>query len=131
MLTKAHVNSFVKYDRYQKILDARINPSEGIDSDTADSVASAIYRWSLDHGVTHFCHWFQPLTGTTAQKQDAFIIRNPDGSISSNFTGKNLIKSEPDASSFPSGGLRETHMARGYSVWDPNSPPFIIDSGQA
>ncbi|KAK8795127.1 hypothetical protein WA588_003976 [Blastocystis sp. NMH] len=110
---------------YQKVLDARKSPDIQLDPETADVVALAMMKWAESLGVTHFCHWFQPLSGVTAQKQDAFISR-VDGKTVSNFTGKKLIKGEPDASSFPNGGLRETHMARGFTVWDPNSNPVVV-----
>ncbi|KAM7457901.1 hypothetical protein BLSTO_01338 [Blastocystis sp. subtype 1] len=110
---------------YNKVVEARKNANIQLDKETADIVADAMMKWAESLGVTHFCHWFQPLSGVTAQKQDAFISR-VNGKTVSNFTGKKLIKGEPDASSFPNGGLRETHMARGFTVWDPNSNPIIV-----
>lgn len=127
----SHVYFYYLFYSYDRILEARRNPKTAIDSETADSVASAILRWAKDRGATHYTHWFQPLTGSTAQKHDSFLERQSDGDVVTNFTGKLLVKSEPDASSFPNGGLRETHMARGYSVWDPNSHPFVMDTGEA
>ena len=122
--------------RYNKVLEARKNPDIQLDPETADVVAEALMKWAESLGVTHFCHWFQPLSGVTAQKQDAcrivprrndvIVITRVNGKTVSNFTGKKLIKGEPDASSFPNGGLRETHMARGFTVWDPNSNPVIM-----
>ncbi len=99
-----------------------------LDRATADSIAHAMKRWALEKGATHYTHWFQPLTGTTAEKHDAFIDPDLDGEPMTHFSGKNLIKGEPDASSFPSGGLRATFEARGYTYWDVTSPAFIKDS---
>ncbi len=99
-----------------------------LDRPTADSIAHAMKRWALDNGATHYTHWFQPLTGTTAEKHDAFIDPDSNGEPMTHFSGKNLIKGEPDASSFPSGGLRATFEARGYTYWDVTSPAFIKDN---
>ncbi|MBR2769765.1 MAG: glutamine synthetase III, partial [Solobacterium sp.] len=96
-----------------------------LDRQTADSIAHAMKRWALENGATHYTHWFQPLTGTTAEKHDAFIDPDSMGMPMTHFSGKNLIKGEPDASSFPSGGLRATFEARGYTAWDPTSYAFI------
>ena len=98
-----------------------------LDRPTADSIAHAMKRWALENGATHYTHWFQPLTGTTAEKHDAFIDPDSSGEPMTHFSGKNLIKGEPDASSFPSGGLRATFEARGYTYWDVSSPAFIKD----
>ena len=98
---------------------------EPFDSSIADEVAHGMKTWAMERGATHFTHWFQPLTGKTAEKHDAFLNRSSDGKILMAFSGKNLIVSEPDASSFPSGGLRCTFEARGYTAWDPTSPVFI------
>ena len=100
-----------------------------MDADTANSVAHAIKEWAIDKGATHYCHWFQPMTGTTAEKHDSFIEFTDSGDIIERFSGKQLIQGEPDASSFPSGGLRSTFEARGYTAWDPTSPAFIIKNG--
>ena len=96
-----------------------------LDRPTADAIAHAMKRWAMEHGATHFTHWFQPLTGGTAEKHDAFVEPGADGEPISRFSGKMLIKGEPDASSFPSGGLRATFEARGYTYWDVTSPVFI------
>lgn len=96
-----------------------------LDRATADAIAHAMKRWAMEHGATHFTHWFQPLTGGTAEKHDAFVEPGTDGEPISRFSGKMLIKGEPDASSFPSGGLRATFEARGYTYWDVTSPVFI------
>lgn len=95
--------------------------------ETANVIANAMKDWATEKGVTHFTHWFQPMTGITAEKHDSFISRSSDGGIIMEFGGKNLIKGEPDASSFPSGGLRATFEARGYTAWDPTSYAFIKD----
>ena len=102
--------------------------SEGqLDRPTADAIAHAMKRWAMEHGATHFTHWFQPLNGTTAEKHDAFVEPDSEGEPIARFSGKMLIKGEPDASSFPSGGLRATFEARGYTSWDVTSPVFIKD----
>jgi len=98
-----------------------------LDLDTANVIANAMKEWAVDKGVTHFTHWFQPLTGITAEKHDSFISPAKNGGVIMEFNGKELIKGEPDASSFPSGGLRATFEARGYTAWDPTSPAFIKD----
>ena len=93
----------------------------------ADVIAAAMKDWALEKGATHFTHWFQPMTGITAEKHDAFLSPSEGGGAILEFSGKALIQSEPDASSFPSGGLRATFEARGYTAWDPSSPAFIKD----
>ena len=108
-------------------LKKTIDEDERLDSEVADAVAGAMKDWAIAHGATHFTHWFQPLTGITAEKHDSFISPAPDGGIIMEFSGKELIKGEPDASSFPSGGLRATFEARGYTAWDPTSYAFIKD----
>ena len=106
-------------------LKQTIQQGKKLDSGLADSVASAMKDWAVENGATHFTHWFQPLTGITAEKHDSFIAPAPDGRVIMDFSGKELIKGEPDASSFPSGGLRATFEARGYTAWDPTSYAFI------
>ena len=108
-------------------LKSTIKEGKGIDSSIADTVANAMKEWAIEKGATHFTHWFQPLTGITAEKHDSFISPTEDGGILMEFSGKELIKGEPDASSFPSGGLRATFEARGYTAWDPSSYAFIKD----
>ncbi|MDO5131987.1 MAG: glutamine synthetase III [Eubacteriales bacterium] len=98
-----------------------------LELDVANTVAAAMKEWAIEHGATHFTHWFQPMTGLTAEKHDSFISPTSDGGILMEFSGKELVKGEPDASSFPSGGLRATFEARGYTAWDPSSPAFIKD----
>lgn len=108
-------------------LKSTIKEGKGIDSTIADAVASAMKDWAIEKGATHFTHWFQPLTGITAEKHDSFICPTDDGHVIMEFSGKELIKGEPDASSFPSGGLRATFEARGYTAWDPSSYAFVKD----
>ena len=110
-----------------KELKRTIDEGEPIDLDIANEVAHAMKEWALEHGATHFTHWFQPLTGITSEKHDAFISPRGDGTVLMTFSGKELVQGEPDASSFPNGGLRATFEARGYTVWDPISPAFIKD----
>jgi glutamine synthetase len=104
-----------------------IDEGKKLDSKIAEAVAGAMKEWALEKGATHFTHWFQPLTGITAEKHDSFITPSPDGSVIMEFSGKELIQGEPDASSFPSGGIRATFEARGYTAWDPTSYAFIKD----
>src|SRR6187431_958715 len=112
-----------------RALRATITRGEPLDLATADAVASALKEWAVEHGATHYTHWFQPLTGITAEKHDSFLDPNSDGSAIAQFRGKELIKGEPDASSFPSGGMRSTFEARGYTAWDPTSPPWLHMNG--
>lgn len=105
-----------------------LNRDNTLDRETADAIAHAMKEWAIENGCTHFTHWFQPLSGVTAHKHDAFLDFDDEGETISKFSGKNLIKGEPDASSFPSGGLRATFEARGYTYWDCTSPAFIIDN---
>ena len=106
-------------------LKETIDTGKKLDSSVANAVAIAMRDWAVANGATHFTHWFQPLTGLTAEKHDSFISPAPDGRVIMEFSGKELIKVEPDASSFPSGGLRATFEARGYPAWDPTSFAFI------
>ncbi|MDD6102461.1 MAG: glutamine synthetase III [Clostridiales bacterium] len=110
-----------------KALKKTIDKNTHLELDVANAVAIAMKEWAVEHGATHFTHWFQPLTGTTAEKHDSFINPVGNGEVIMEFSGKELIKGEPDASSFPSGGLRATFEARGYTAWDPTSPAFIKD----
>ena len=109
---------------YKKLMDT-VSEGKPLDASIADAVAHAMKEWALEKGATHFTHWFQPLTGTTAEKHDSFLEPVGNGQAILTFSGKNLIVSEPDASSFPSGGIRSTFEARGYTAWDPTSPAFI------
>ena len=108
-------------------LKKTIDEGGSLDNQVANVVADAMKDWAIEHGATHFTHWFQPLTGITAEKHDSFITPSPDGGVIMEFSGKELIQGEPDASSFPSGGLRATFEARGYTAWDPTSYAFIKD----
>ena len=108
-------------------LKRTIKEGRSLDSKVADEVAAAMKEWAIEKGATHFTHWFQPMTGVTAEKHDSFISPAPDGRVIMEFSGKELIKGEPDASSFPSGGLRATFEARGYTAWDPTSYAFVKD----
>lgn len=109
-----------------KALRKTIENGEALDLGTANAVAHAMKEWAIELGCTHFTHWFQPMTGVTAEKHDSFITPKGDEAIME-FSGKELIKGEPDASSFPSGGIRATFEARGYTTWDPTSPAFVRD----
>jgi glutamine synthetase len=110
-------------------LRATITRGEPLDLSTADAVATALKDWAVEHGATHYTHWFQPMTGITAEKHDSFLSPNADGTAIAEFRGKELIKGEPDASSFPSGGMRSTFEARGYTAWDPTSSPWLLFNG--
>ncbi len=109
---------------YKKLL-ATIRKDEKLDPDIANEVAQAMMTWALEKGASHYTHWFQPLNGSTAEKHDSFVDVDPEGNLELKFSGKSLVQGEPDASSFPSGGLRATFEARGYTAWDPTSPAFI------
>src|ERR1043166_8461843 len=126
-------NDKVQQERLPKpayrALRATITRGEPLELATADAVASALKEWAVEHGASHYTHWFQPLTGITAEKHDSFLGPNADGTAIAEFRGKELIKGEPDASSFPSGGMRSTFEARGYTAWDPTSPPWLLMNG--
>src|ERR687896_1932074 len=109
-----------------RALRATITRGEPLDLSTADAIASALKDWAVEHGATHYTHWFQPLTGITAEKHDSFLSPTSDGRAVAEFSGKELVRGEPDASSFPSGGMRSTFEARGYTAWDPTSPPWLL-----
>ncbi len=117
---------YLPKDVYEKMKDVMDNGA-GLDRKVADAVAAGIMQWAKENGVTHYTHWFQPLTEGTAEKHDSFIEHDFKGGMIEEFSGKLLVQQEPDASSFPSGGIRSTFEARGYSAWDPTSPVFIID----
>ena len=114
-----------------RALRATIQDGHPLDSSTADAVASALKDWAIENGASHYTHWFQPLTGITAEKHDSFYTPSADGRSLAEFSGKELIKGEPDASSFPSGGMRSTFEARGYTAWDPSSPPWLLQNGNS
>ncbi|MCW3040903.1 MAG: glutamine synthetase type [Solirubrobacterales bacterium] len=111
-----------------KALEAALAEGHALDATLADTVAQAMREWAMEKGATHYTHWFQPLTNLTAEKHDGFFEPVGDGTAIADFSGKELIQGEPDASSFPSGGLRATFEARGYTAWDPSSPAFIMNN---
>lgn len=108
-----------------KALQRTIKQGKHLDAAVASVVANAMKDWAIEKGATHFTHWFQPMTGVTAEKHDSFISPKPGGKVIMEFSGKELIQGEPDASSFPPGGLRATFEARGYTAWDPTSYAFL------
>ena len=111
-----------------KALQRTLARGEALDTSLADAVAQAMKDWAMEKGATHYTHWFQPLTGSTAEKHDSFYGPDGEGTALAEFSGKELIQGEPDASSFPSGGIRATFEARGYTAWDPTSPAFILEN---
>jgi glutamine synthetase len=111
-----------------KKLQETIKAGKELDPSIADAIALAMRDWALEHGASHFTHWFQPMTGSTAEKHDSFVTPTDNGEVMAKFSGSDLVRGEPDASSFPSGGLRATFEARGYTAWDPSSPAFILDN---
>jgi glutamine synthetase len=121
------MRQYLSRDTMERLLSS-IERGEKIERQVADEVATALKSWSISKGVTHYTHWFHPLTGATAEKHDAFISPSSEGSAIERFQGTELIQQEPDASSFPSGGIRNTFEARGYTAWDPSSPAFIYDN---
>ena len=112
---------------FTKLMDTIENGSP-LEPTVAEAVAAAMKDWAMGRGATHYTHWFQPLTGQTAEKHDSFMTFDAEGHAIDHFTGKELVQGEPDASSFPSGGLRATFEARGYTAWDPTSPAFLVES---
>jgi glutamine synthetase len=114
-----------------KSLRRTVTLGQALDIDTADAVATALKDWAVEHGASHFTHWFQPMTGITAEKHDSFYNPTGDGRALAEFGGKELVRGEPDASSFPSGGMRSTFEARGYTAWDPTSPPWLLVNGNS
>ena len=125
VFNRAKMYKYLPRDVYEKLVDV-IDNGATLDRSIADAVAKGIKQWADENGVTHYTHWFQPLTEGTAEKHDAFIEHDGKGGMIEEFSGKLLVQQEPDASSFPSGGIRNTFEARGYSAWDPTSPIFII-----
>ena len=119
-----NMRKYLSSKAYESLLGT-IKAGKSLDPKIADEVAGAMKDWAMSKGATHFTHWFQPLTGGTAEKHDSFIAPDGEGGVVMKFSGKELIQGEPDASSFPSGGLRATFEARGYTAWDPTSPAFI------
>ena len=125
VFNKAKMQKYLPKDTYVKMMDV-IDNGVPLDRETADVVADGMKKWAMELGVTHCTHWFQPLTDTTAEKHDAFVEHDGNGGMVEKFSGKSLVQQEPDASSFPSGGIRSTFEARGYSAWDPTSPVFVV-----
>ena len=126
VFNRTKMYKYLPADVYEKLIDVIDNGAE-LDRSIADAVAKGMKQWAEENGVTHYTHWFQPLTEGTAEKHDSFIEHDGKGGMIEEFSGKLLVQQEPDASSFPSGGIRSTFEARGYSAWDPTSPVFIID----
>lgn len=120
------MQQYLSREAYNKVLDA-MEKGEQIDRKSADEIAAGMKAWSIAKGATHYTHWFQPLTGSSAEKHDAFLTITKDGRAIEHFNGSSLVQQEPDASSFPNGGIRNTFEARGYTAWDPTSPAFIIE----
>ncbi len=129
VFTLENARQFLNEEAYKSLKSSILNGKK-IDHTTANQIASGMKAWAETKGVTHYTHWFQPLTGSTAEKHDSFFTIKSDGSKIEEFDGGALIQQEPDASSFPSGGLRATFEARGYTAWDPSSPAFVIDNGK-
>jgi len=123
---KQKMQSYLSKDAY-RIVKTSINEGNKLDRKVADQIAMGMKSWAIDRGATHYTHWFQPLNGATAEKHDAFFEPTEDGGVIENFHGDLLVQQEPDASSFPNGGIRNTFEARGYTAWDPSSPAFVID----
>ena len=123
---RSKMYKYLPKDIYKKMIDVMDNGAQ-LDREVADAVAEGMRKWAVEQGVTHYTHWFQPLTEGTAEKHDSFIEHDGKGGMVEDFSGKLLVQQEPDASSFPSGGIRSTFEARGYSAWDPTSPVFIMD----
>jgi len=125
VFNKLAMREYLSEEVYEMVMDS-IEKGIKIDRKMADQVSSSMKAWSISKGATHYTHWFQPLTGLTAEKHDAFFNPVEDGRSIEKFDGDQLTQQEPDASSFPSGGIRNTFEARGYTAWDPSSPAFVI-----
>ena len=121
------MREYMTSQAYKAVIDAMDNGTK-ISRDIADQVASGMKSWALNLGATHYTHWFQPLTGTTAEKHDSFFEPTGNGEAMEKFSGSMLVQQEPDAQSFPNGGIRNTFEARGYTAWDPTSPAFVFGS---
>ena len=130
VFSMATMQKYLSKDPYNSVMSA-IDTGQQIDRKVADAVASSMKAWAQEFGATHYTHWFQPLTGSTAEKHDSFFEISGDGRAIENFSGSALVQQEPDASSFPNGGIRNTFEARGYTAWDPSSPAFIMESGNS
>src|SRR6195952_3547139 len=128
VFTHQVARQFLSDEAYKSLISS-VKAGQKIDRSMANQIANGIRAWAESKGVSHFTHWFQPLTGSTAEKHDSFFTLKSDGTAIEQFEGDALIQQEPDASSFPSGGLRATFEARGYTAWDPSSPAFIMEIG--
>src|SRR5690606_26580241 len=128
VFTTSKMKDYLPKNAYEELIET-IETGRSINHDLAEHISQAMKSWAIGHGATHYTHWFQPLTGATAEKHDAFFEPLPDGSAIDKFTASALVQQEPDASSFPSGGIRNTFEARGYTGWDPSSPAFIFETG--
>lgn len=128
VFTTSKMKDYLPKNAYEELIET-IDGGRSISHDLAEHISQAMKSWAIGHGATHYTHWFQPLTGATAEKHDAFFEPLPDGSAIDKFTASALVQQEPDASSFPSGGIRNTFEARGYTGWDPSSPAFIFETG--
>ncbi|MGN0007514.1 MAG: glutamine synthetase III [Alistipes sp.] len=124
---RRQMRKYLNKQTYEALVDT-IESNTPLTPDVADAIAAGMRQWASEHGADHYCHWFQPLTGGTAEKHDSFAEPDGHGNVLEEFSGKVLIQQEPDASSFPNGGIRNTFEARGYSAWDPTSPAFIVDT---
>ena len=124
---KKKMKEFLSEEAMESVNDSIVHGAS-IERDVAEQVAAAMKSWAIGLGATHYTHWFQPLTGSTAEKHDSFFEPTTDGMAMEKFSGDALAQQEPDASSFPNGGIRSTFEARGYTAWDPSSPAFIIGS---
>src|SRR5690606_2898537 len=127
VFTVAKMKDYLSKTTYKELIEF-IEEGSQISRDIADHIAQAMKTWAIENGATHYTHWFQPLTGTTAEKHDAFFEPDSNGEAIEKFTGDALAQQEPDASSFPNGGIRNTFEARGYAAWDPSSPAFIFET---
>ena len=127
VFNRAKMYEYLPIDTYKALINA-IDNKEPLSRKVADSVAEGMKRWAIDNGARHYTHWFQPLTETTAEKHDGFVEHDGKGGMVEEFSGKLLVQQEPDASSFPNGGIRNTFEARGYSAWDISSPAFLMDN---
>jgi len=125
VFNQSKMQSYLSKEAFQEV-ESAIKEGKKIDRRIANQIASGMKAWAVDRGATHYTHWFQPLTGATAEKHDAFFEPTGDGGALENFQGELLVQQEPDASSFPNGGIRNTFEARGYTAWDPSSPAFVI-----
>src|SRR6476469_7217855 len=125
---KSKMQDYLPKETFKAVLSS-IESGSAISREIAEQISSAMKAWAMSKGVTHYTHWFQPLTGTTAEKHDSFFEPTAEGTAIERFSGDALVQQEPDASSFPNGGIRSTFEARGYTAWDPSSPAFIMESG--